>query len=371
MRHLSNIYWLGTKELRTLWRDKVMMFLIIYSFSFGIYIGATATSMEIHNASIAFVDQDRSTLSGRLVNAFYKPRFNTPTLISAAEMDASMDAGVYTFVVTIPSDFEKDVVASRQPELQVNIDATRMTQAGIGAGYIQQMLTDVITTFAQDKPIVQTIPIELVTRFKYNPNLTSSWFGSIMEIINNTAMISIILSGAALIREREHGTLEHLLVMPLNAAEIMLSKIWSTAFIILISVAFSLYIVVEIILSIPIAGSIPLFLFGSLLLLFSTTSLGILMGTIARTMPQLGLIFILTVLPLQILSGSVTPFESMPDILQYIMKFVPTSHFVEMAQAILYRGAGIDIIWPNLIAILIIGCVNFYLSYLLFRKHLN
>ncbi len=371
VKHLLNILNLGIKELRTLFADKGMVVFIIYSFSAAIYIGATKTSTELNNASIAFVDEDRSALSKRIINSFYKPRFNTPEEISYYAIDKGMDSGYYTFVVIIPANFEKDIISGKTPDIQLNIDATRMTQAGIGSGYIQQIITDEVNNYIQREPSASKLPIELVSSFKYNPNLTSTWFGSISEIIGNIAMLSILLSGASLIREREHGTIEHLLVMPLNAVEIMLSKIWSVVFVILVCVTLSLFFIVQGVLQVPLAGSVPLFLFSTFLLLFATTSLGIFIGTIAKNMPQLGMIFILTILPLMLLSGNITPFDSMPETIQQIMYLVPTSYFVQIAQAILFRGAGIETIWADMLHIFAIGMVYFLFSLYMFRKSLE
>jgi ABC-2 type transport system permease protein len=371
MRHLLNIFRLGVKELRSLWHDKVMMIMIVYSFSFAIYIGATAASTELHNAPIGFVDEDRSALSQRIISAFYPPRFAEPDLFSLSQIDADLDAGLYTFVIVIPNDFEKKLRSGKKPEIQVNIDATRMAQAGIGAGYIQQIINQEISRYFGGANTKHPFPVGIITRMKYNPNLTSSWFGGVMEIISMISLLSIVLTGAALIREREHGTLEHLMVMPLNAAEIILAKVWSMGLVVLVSAAFSLMFIVEGVLGVPVAGSEPLFLFGTMLVLLATTSMGIFMGTVARTMPQLGLIFILTILPLQILSGGITPFESMPHTLQTIMLFAPTSHYVSMAQAILYRGAGFDVVWPDMLAIVAIGFGFFFMALLMFRRSLS
>ena len=197
------------------------------------------------------------------------------------------------------------------------------------------------------------------------------WFGSINEIINNIVMISILLSGAALVREREHGTIEHLLVMPLRAFEIMLSKIFSACLVILVCVTFSLIVVVELILQIPLSGSVPLFLLCTFLVLFATTSMGVFMGTIVKNMPQLGMIFILTILPLMLLSGTIAPYESMPLILQDLMKLMPTSHFVDLSQAILFKGAGLSIIWEKMLIIFIIGVVFFVSTLALFKRSLD
>lgn len=368
MKRLSNIYRLGIKELRSLWYDKVLVILIIWAFSGGIYSVATATSQELHNAPIAIVDEDQSPLSERIDNAFYAPYFQSPEPIGVAAIDPGMDSGRYTFVIDIPPDFQRDLLAGKQPEIQVNIDATQMSQAFIGANYIQNIISGEINTFVQGYRGDIELPIKLAVRAEFNPNLTSTWFGSVMELINNITLLSIILTGAALIREREHGTLEHLLVMPLGPFEIMTAKVWANGLVVLVAAALSLMFVVQGALQVPIAGSVGLFLCGTMLHLFSTTSLGIFLGTVARSMPQLGLLMILVILPLQMLSGGVTPRESMPEIVQNIMLFAPTTHFVSFAQAILYRGAGFDVVWPSFLAVIAIGAVLFLIALAMFRK---
>jgi len=172
-----------------------------------------------------------------------------------------------------------------------------------------------------------------------------------MGIINNVTMLAIIMAGAAIVREREHGTMDHLLVMPLTPFEIAMSKIWANGLVILLAVALSLYFVLRGVLGVPIAGSVPLFLFGAAIYLFFATAIGIFLGTIARSMPQLGLLFLLVYLPLAMLSGSNTPLESMPPWLATVMQASPTVHFVSFAQAILYRGAGIAGVWQEFLII--------------------
>jgi ABC-2 type transport system permease protein len=370
MKHLSNIIQLGLKELRSLWHDKILAFFILASFSIMIYSAATASSRELHNAPIGIVDEDQSPLSARIISAFYGPYFKPPRVISMDEIDPGLDAGDYTFVLNIPPDFQRDVLAGKHPALQVNIDATRMTQAFIGANYIQSIVTGEITEFAQRHRTGTVLPITLATRVKFNPNLNGIWFGGVMEIISQVTMLSIILTGAALIREREHGTLEHLLVMPLIPFEVMAAKVWANGLVVLVCTALSLRLVVQGALGVPIVGSVPLFLFGAMLHLFSTTSMGILLATVARSMPQFGLLMIIVVLPLQMLSGGITPRESMPEIVQNIMLAAPTTHFTALAQAILYRGAGVDVVWPQLIAIMGIGTAFFVGALLRFRASL-
>ena len=371
MPGIKNIFHLGAKELRSLWHDKVLFLFVIWVFSGGIYTAATATSQELHNAPLAIVDEDRSQLSGRIIDSFYGPYFKTPERIEQTQVDPGLDSGLYTFVMVIPYGFEKDVIEGRQPEIQVNIDATRMSQAFIGAGYINSITLSAIGEFLKGYRGEVISAIKQQICIKFNPNLTSYWFGSVMEIINNITMLSIILTGAALIREREHGTIEHLLVMPLTPLEIMAAKVWSSGLVVLTGAGLSLWLIVQKVLGVPIAGSVVLFLVGTAFHLFSTTSIGIFLGTLARSMPQLGLLMILVLLPLQILSGGITPRESMPQIVQMVMQFAPTTHFVAFAQAILYRGAGLEAVWLNLIAIIAIGSVFFIIALLRFRKSIT
>ncbi|MDD3817818.1 MAG: ABC transporter permease [Thiovulaceae bacterium] len=367
-------FWLHTykltlKELLTLYRDKMMFFFIIHSFSLAIYIAAGAASMELRKVPIAFVDEDRSILSERIIGSFYEPRFMSPERIGFNEIDKHLDSGRYTFVVVLPANLEKDILRAKVPKIQLNIDATRMSQAGIGAGYISQIVSQEIAAYLQ---IQESMPqINLIASYKYNPNLEGSWFGSINEVISNLMMLSILLAGAALMREREHGTIEHLLVMPLRSAEILLAKIFATILVILVGVAFALLVVVEIFLDVPLAGSVPLFLACSVFMLFATSSIGIFMGTVTSSMPQFGMVLILVVLPLMMLSGGVTPYESMPLLLQYLMYLSPTTHFIELSQAILFRGAGLEVVWKSLGAIISIGVFFFAFALGTFKKSIE
>ena len=370
MERLANILHLGIKELRSLQHDLALVILILWAFSMGVYSAATSLPESLHNAAIAVVDEDQSQLSERLIQAFQQPYFRTPERIDLSQMDRGMDSGRYTFTLNIPPNFQRDVLAGRSPAIQLNVDSTQVSMAFTGAGYIQNIGTSEVAEFVRRYRGDLQQPADLVLRVQFNPNLTRAWFGSVMEVINQITMLSIILTGAALIREREHGTVEHLLVMPVTPLEIMLAKVWSMGLVVLTAAALSLLLVVQGWLQVPIEGSIALFLLGAALHLFATTSMGIFFGTVARSMPQLGLLIILVLLPLQILSGGTTPRESMPELVQQIMLVAPTTHFVALAQAILYRGAGLAIVWPNLLAIVGIGTLFFLAALSRFRKTL-
>lgn len=371
MRSLSNILQLGIKELRSLYRDPALLLLIVYAFTLGIYSSATGVPEAPHRATIGVIDEDRSQVSTRIISAFQMPYFLAPKAIGLEEMDRGMDAGLYTFTLSIPPNYQQDLLAGRQPSIQLNVDATQITQAFTGAGHIQQIISDEVTAFLARYRTQGALPVEAVVHMKYNPNLVRSWFGAVNEVINQITLLSIILTGAALIREREHGTIEHLLVMPVTPTEIMLAKVWSMALVVLLAATTSLVLVVQGLLRVPIGGSLGLFLAGAALHLFATTSMGIFMATVARSMPQFGLLMVLTLIPLEMLSGGTTPRESMPALVQDLMLAAPTTHFVELGQAILYRGAGMDVVWPQFLALAGIGSVLFALSLARFRRTIS
>ena len=370
-RSLKNIYRLGVKELNSLRRDPVLIFLIIFTFTFAIYTVATGVQTELRNATIAIVDEDHSELSRQIGASFLKPYFKRPVLIGLDEIDTSMDASKYAFVIDIPPNFQANLMAQRSPTLQVNVDATAMTLAGNGAAYIQTIINRQIGEFASESgaPIQQAVTISM--RTKFNPNLDSSWFMAVMQVVSNITMLSLILSGAAVIRERERGTIEHLLVMPVTPGEIMLAKIWANGLAIILAVVLSLYAVVQGLLGVHISGSIILFVVGTALFLYAMTALGIVLSTFAKSMPQFALLAIPFFVVMNMLSGGTSPLEGMPKVLQFIMQASPSTHFTSFAQAVLFRGAGIDIVWPQMALMLVIGTVLFILSLLRFRSTMS
>jgi ABC-2 type transport system permease protein len=364
----DHILHLGVKELWSLARDPIMLALIAFAFTLDIYAAATGVPDTLHKAPIAVVDEDRSPLSQRIVAAFEPPWFLPARTVTREEMDARMDTGQDTFALDIPPRFQENVLAGRSPVVQLNVDATRMSQAFNGSGYVQMIVSWEVQTFLQRYRSDPRPPVDLEWRVRFNPNLSRYWFMSVVKLIDQITMLAMILTGAALIRERERGTIEHLLVMPVTPFEIMTSKIWSMGLVVLLACSLSLTFVVRGLLEVPIQGSVPLFLCGAALHLFAATSLGMFMATFARTMPQFALLLILVLLPLQSLSGGLTPRESMPEPVQFFMLGAPTTHFVILAQQILYRGAGLDVVWRPFLALALIGAVLFGIALARFRK---
>ncbi len=371
MKPLLHILQLGLKELISLFHDPVLLFLIFYSFTFSVYTPAKSAVMDVVNASIAIVDEDDSELSRTIREAMLPPLFLPAAAISFNDIGRDMDAGKFTFVVNIPPRFQNDVVRDAQPTVEIVTDATAMSQAGRGPSYIRQIILNAVQPFWPKANAPENQPLlTLNSRARFNANMQQGWFVAINQVINNISVLAIFLTGAAVLREREHGNIEHLLVMPLRPYELMFAKIWANGLVVVVAAMASLLLVVQIAVGVPIQGSIPLFAAGLCIYLFSVTALGIMLATVVRSMPQFGLLAFPVFIAMSLLSGGQTPLESMPIALQKIMQFVPSTHFVSFSQAVLFRNATPAMVWPAMAKMFVIGCVYTMYTLSRFRKML-
>ena len=367
--HVANLYHLVIKELRSIRADPVMLFLVVYAFSLSVYTVATGAKTEATNLSVGIVDEDGSPLSRQIAEALTPPTFQPPVHIQASDIDPMMDSNRLLLVVEIPPNFEADVRAQRKTSIQVNVDATAISQAGNGSSYLRTAISNEIRRFISGKDDANAFPVNIVMRAAFNPNLNASWYSGMTQVINQITMLTVILTGAALIREREQGTVEHLLVMPIVAPEIMIAKMIANALVILVASVLSIMFVVHWLIGAPINGSLLLFVLGAAVYSLVVATLGIMLGTLATTMGQFGLLAIPVLMVTQLLSGSSTPMESMPVWLQYVVQTVsPTPHFVSFAQAVLFRGADITLVWRPMVAMAVIGAVYYAIAQTRFRR---
>ena len=371
MQNALHIFRLGIKELISLARDPVLLFLIAYAFTFAVYTPSKSAVMDLVNASIAIVNQDDSQAARSVKDAMLPPLFLPAHDIAFSDINRDMDAGRYTFVVNLPQKLQQDLERDARPTIEIVTDATAMSQAGRGPGYIQRIITSTINPFWQGRGKRNDAPVaQLETRARFNPNMEQGWFVAINAIINNISVLAIFLSGAAVLREREHGNLEHLLVMPLHPYELMFAKIWANGLVVVLAAMASLFLVVQGAVGVPVTGSVFLFLLGLSTYLFSVTALGIMLATLVRSMPQFGLLAFPVFIVMNLLSGGQTPLESMPIAIQKLMQFVPSTHFVAFSQAILFRDASFSMVWPDLLKMLAIGLAYTIFTLSRFRKML-
>ena len=369
IRSLNRMFHLGVKELLVLGRDITLLLFIGYAFTFDIQSAAEGMSLELRNAAIAIVDEDRSPLSQRLIAAFRPPHFRPPELIGYRDVDRALDRGRYSFVLVIPPKFQSDLTEGRLPEIQLNVDATAVNQAYIGAGYVRHIVAEEALRHLEQRKGDVVVPIDARIRVLYNPNRASEWYNALIQLLLVVTQISFLLPATALLREKEHGTIEHLLVMPLGAGEIMLAKVWPTCLVVMTAAALALHGIVIGTFGVPFRGSELLFFGGTFIYLFAITAIGILLATFTRSIQQLSLLAMLILVPLIFLSGTYTPVESMPDSIRWFTTVSPMRYYIEFATSVVFRGAGLDVLWSKLAALTAIGTVLFVGSMLRFRAH--
>lgn len=367
MQMLKNIYYLTRKEFRSVFSDPVLIILIAYIFTMPVY-DMSRMSTDVKHAAVAVIDRDQSVLSFRIRDALQAPFFQSPKAIDPHDTDALMNRGEFTFVIEIPPNFQRDVQAGRHPQIQLLIDATSMTQAGLGSSYINQIAGREINDFASiELPEV----IKPVVHAEFNPNTESSWFMPTSQIGTMAFLLLMLLAGAAVIRERERGTIEHLLVMPVTAPELMMSKILANGVVIMISAMLSLWFVVHLSIGVPLNGSLLLYAVGLAVFLFAVSSLGIMIATLAPTMAQFGMLVLPVYIVINLFAGGSSPRVNMPQVAQDISEYWPLTQFMKFAQNILFRGAGLEIVWPQMLAMLLLGLLLLGLALLRFRKMLE
>lgn len=371
MRSLHNILALSVKELRSLFGDVMLVIMIGVVFSVTVYTVAKGISTDVRNAPVGIVDFDRSALTRQIRDALQPPYFRTPVDMRREEVDALMDKGGLIFVLEFPPHFERDVLAGRKPQAQLLVDATTMTQAGVGQAYIAQIFSREIDSFLKRSPAASLMPARPVLNVMFNPNGESEWYMPVMEVGNMITLLSLVLVGAAVIRERERGTIEHLLVMPVSATEIALSKILANGIVILGASMLSMELVVHRFLGVPLNGSLCLYGVGVAVYLFSIASLGIMLATLAPAMPQFGLLMLPVFVVALLFSGSAAPRSNMPNAAQVMSEYWPTTQFATFAQNVLLRGAGIELVWPQLAVMAGTGALFLGYALLRFRQMLE
>lgn len=371
MKRLANIFWLAGKELKSVLGDPVMVILILWSFVAAVILEASGAGDTVYNAAIAIVDEDQSSLSRQVTEALGPPWFQPPVLISADQVAPEMDAGRIMFVLSFPPGFEADVIAGLMPAAQLEVDATAVSQAQLGTDYISNILLSESREFLSGSPNEPEPALRLELRRAFNPNGDPVWFKAVSSLLNQLSLLTIALTGAAMLREREQGTIEHLMVMPLTPFEIALSKVLANVVVVLGAFTLSLVFVVQQILQVPVAGSVPLLLAGTTVYLAAAAAIGMFLGTMARSMAQFALLVIMVIIPIIMLSGGMGAIESQPDIVQRLTLALPSRHFLAFAKAVVFRGAGPDTVWFELSMMAGLGITFFVASLALFRRSMS
>ena len=368
IKNLKHIYWLGFKEIKSLLSDPFLVLLLLFFFTADILITAYGMHFEARNTTVAIVDQDHSPLSRTLTTAFHPPYFKPAVNIPYNNMKRDMDHSAYTFVLVIPPHFMADLFANKSPALQLNVDATIISQAYLGSSYINLILQQAIEQTMQNTDKAEA-PFSAPIRAQFNEALNEPLYLGVSKLAIVVAILSILLPGIALLREKEHGTIEHLLVMPLYPMEIMLAKVWANLLVILLGFILCMLVVIVSILKIHMQGSWLLLILGTIIFQFVGASFGMALTTLTRNIPEYAILCVLFLFPMCLLCGAWTPTQSMDPTVAAIMAFSPLKYYLNFIVAIVFRGAPIQAVWFDLAAMLGLGAVFFSYCALRFRVH--
>ena len=365
------------KELLQLGRDIPLLLFLIYSFSLSAYISGAGISMQLGNASLLVHDGDHSESSRELIHRFQEPYFRLDGEVQDPKVGIDrLDQGVAMLLLDIPPRFHESISGREPVSVQLQVDTTNAPQGLSAASYAARIVGGFsfdLTSFRLGGPDSRTnMPrVESAHRVWYNQNQDETWFQSIAHILRMITLFAFLLPAAALVREKEHGTVEQLLVSPISPLQIMLSKVLAMTLVVLASAALAMATVLKPVFGVPVKGSIVLFFFLTALYSFAIAGFGLFAATVTKNQAQVGMIALLVISPMLLLSGIATPFEAMPSWVQSLMALSPLRYYVDVTYGVLLKGVGLDVLWDSVLAMALLGGTLFGLGLWRFRRQLE
>lgn len=363
------------KELKQFYKDRALFAYTIFIFTLDVMLAAGASSMELQRTPLAVAQVQQGEAGRDLVALFRAPYFELRRVIAdTREASALLDRGDVRAVLVVPERFQDDLALGRQTEVQLLVDTAQANQGFLVASYAARITAGFGTEWAQRTILrVGADPARLPElradiRYAYNAALNEVWFNTVSEWLTMLTIAAIVLPAAALVRERERGTIEQLLVAPLAPLQVVLSKVLAMALVMLAGTLVAVLGVMHAGYGVPLRGSLALFVAVVALFTMACAGVGIVASGFARNSGQMSLIVILVVVPMVMLSGTWNMVESMPGWLQWLTELSPLRHFIVLAYGILIRGAGLEILWPALLKMLVLGAGLFAVGVLRFRR---
>lgn len=363
---LRRLQVLTVKELLQLARDPVLLLFMAFLFTGNIYLQGSSVSLQLTSASLLVHDADRSAASRELLYRFRPPYFRLEGEVAHPRAGLrALDRGEAMLLLEIPPDFERALLRGEPAAAQLLVDGTHTVPGLLAAGYAARIAGELGLETALAREGLSGARLDAVPviadepRAWFNPNQKDTWFMPISELLEGITILAILLPAAALVREKERGTIEQLLVAPLSPLLILLPKLIAMTAVILAGVTLSLFVVILPVFEVPVKGSLPLFYAVTALYVFANAGLGLFAATLARNLAQIGLLSLLIVAPILLLSGVWTPPEAMPAWLRVGTLISPLRHYLDAAYGILLKGAGADLLWDSILALALVGTAIF------------
>ena len=355
------------KEFSQLFRDVPMLLILVWAFTGAVYTSGHGMSSELHNYPIAVLDLARTPSSREIVSRFRAPYFKiVHYATSEDDVVRMLDRGTASLAIIIPADFERRA-RDTGARFQVISDGSQSMTATIASAHVASIANgysvELLARRLAGHPGIVGIPqVEARSRVEYNPNLLETWFSSLLEVFNQATMIAMLLAAAAMVREREHGTIEHLLVSPLRPAELFAAKLIPVVTVVPLASLAAVIGVVHGSFGTPIRGSLALFYVVTVVHVFAMASLGLGIAVLARNLGQAMMMLLLILYPMLLLSGAFTPPESQGVWMRSIGLLSPMRHYVDFGYQVVFKGNGLMYVWRDIAGILMLGVALFTLS---------
>ena len=360
---------LMVKETRQILRDKQQLFLLMFPPIIQICLYGFALSPDVQDLRLAITDECNTNKSRELASALVENRVfkiskSPPDL---AGMMKAIERGYIDAGVVIPPDFDRKISQGKPADVQLIIDAVDANTAGITQGYATQMIMSYGKTLA---PITRISPVRSEVTYVYNPGLISAWFfvpGVLGLVLTLTGSL---VSSVTLVKEKDSGTLEQLLMTPADSWEILVAKIVPLLVMLNGTVLLALF-VGKLMFNLPFRGNFFLYMFVSNIYIFVVISIGIILATISKNQRQAILTSFFFNLPLIQLSGALSPIESMPDFFRLLSYANPLRYYIQCIRNILLKGVGFDVMWKDISVLAVLAVVLLLSSAARFRKQLG
>jgi len=368
------LFGLIRKEFAQIFRDRGLVFILVWAFTAAVYTSGRGRSTEVTNIPTAILDLSRGPASREFLSHLQPPYFKTVAYLSQeSDITRWLDGGKASIVVVIPPDFQRRVDGASQAAVQVITDGALSLSATVSVAYVAAISgtysMSVLEQRAGGRRAIGNLPgIDERLRVRFNPNMLSSWFAGLLELLNMFTMVSLLLTAANLVREKEHGTVEPLLVSPARPFEIFLAKIIPTVVLVLALSSLSFLLILVPIFHMPIRGSLLLFYSAAALYVFAMTSMGIAIAVVARNLAQAVMIMILILQPMIFLSGAWNPPEAMAPWMRWVSLLSPLRYFIDLGYGVILKGNGLRLVAADIAGIVTLGAVLFTFSLAWFKR---
>ena len=372
------LFGLVRKEFAQILRDRPLLIILIWAFTAAVYAAGTGRAMESTDVATAVYDLSRGPASREFVSHLRRPYFKIVAhLDREADIAATHNTGRAAIVVVIPPEFQRLMDGSGQAHIQVLTDGALAMSATLSVAYLAAVSTQYVLDVLQDRATPagsRGMPIPAVDarlRVRFNPNMSSAWFAALLELLNMCTMVSLLLTAANLVREKERGTVEQLLVSPVRPIEIFLAKIIPTIIVVLLLSAVCFLLVLRPAFQVPMRGSPALFFAVTAMYVFAMTSMGIAIAVVARNLSQAIMMMILILQPMVFLSGAWNPPEAMSPWMRWISVVSPLRYYIDFAFGVVLKGNGLTLVVWDVVGIVVLGALLFAFALTWFERSLK